>query len=289
MLRLENINKSYGEKHVLKGFSANLDYGIYGLLGKNGAGKTTLINIITGLISADSGTLYYDDKNVKKLGNEYIGKIGYMPQYVQFYKNYTVEEFLRYMCAIKGIKRKEGKIRIANLLKEVNLSDEAKTKIGALSGGMRQRVGIAQALINNPKILILDEPTAGLDPEERIRFRNLITNVSNERIVILATHIVQDIEHIANRIIMISDGKVAFDDKPQNVVSKYDGKVGVGCIEKKDLELVKNKYSVSNLYLENNKYYVRIVEEKLPAGFTKVNADLEDVFMYVENGGIIHD
>jgi len=200
-VRFEGLSKKYKGKYALRDFSATLDNGVYGLLGTNGAGKTTLINLFMGIIKGDGGKIYIDGKDIRQLGADFLDNIGYLPQYPQFYKDFTVLEFLRYMCVLKGVEKAKGERRIQELLDTVNLADAANKKVGALSGGMRQRLGIAQAMLNDPGILILDEPTAGLDPRERIRFRNLISQFAQDRIVILATHIVPDIEFIANRIL----------------------------------------------------------------------------------------
>ena len=192
-VRLEHISKKYGSKYALRDFTATLENGVYGLLGTNGAGKTTLINAFMGIIPAQ-GDIFINGTNIRSLGSDFLSNIGYLPQYPKFYRDFSVREFLRYMCVLKGIDQADA--RIDSLLDTVNLADAAGKKIGALSGGMRQRLGIAQAMLSDPGILILDEPTAGLDPRERIRFRNLISQFSENRIVILATHIVSDVEFI---------------------------------------------------------------------------------------------
>lgn len=205
-ITFENLTKRYGKKVALDSFSATLSPGVVGLLGANGAGKTTLINLFVGISQGDGGRILVDGVDTSVLGKQFLSYIGYMPQYPTFYKNFTVMDFLCYICAVKDIPEKTGALRAKELLEIVNLTNAANKKIGALSGGMRQRVGIAQAMLGNPKILVLDEPTAGLDPRERIRFRNLITRFSQDRIVLLATHIVPDIEFIARQVLLLKEG-----------------------------------------------------------------------------------
>ena len=184
MISFQNISKRYKGNYALNNFSAELHEGVYGLLGANGAGKTTLINIFVGILQNDSGTILIDGKDTRELGKNFLSQIGYMPQYPVFYKDFTIIDFLQYICALKGIPALQGKNRALELLNVVNLVDVRNKKIGALSGGMRQRVGIVQAMLGDPKILILDEPTAGLDPSERIRFRNLISQFAQGRIIL---------------------------------------------------------------------------------------------------------
>jgi ABC-2 type transport system ATP-binding protein len=225
VLEINDISKKYGSKYALKNFTAVLKNGVYGLLGPNGAGKTTLINIITGIIFPTSGYVLCDGVSTYKLKLDFISKIGYLPQHPVFYKDFKAREFLHYMCALKDINRKEAKNRTEQLLEVVNLTNEADKKIGLYSGGMRQRLGIAQAMLNDPQLLILDEPTAGLDPKERIRFRNIISKLSANRIVILSTHIVSDIEYIANEIILLKNGELLRKKKPSELLRDVKNKV----------------------------------------------------------------
>lgn len=217
MIEVKNCFKVYGKKAALNDVSLSFDKGIYGLLGENGAGKTTLLHILTGIIKPDRGQVLYNGKDIQTIRKEYNHALGYMPQYASYYKNFTVEEFLDFMCAMKKIPRKIQTGRIQTVLERVNLEDACKKKVGALSGGMRQRLGIAQAILNEPEILILDEPTAGLDPYERIQFRALLRELAKDKTILLATHITQDVEELAEWIIVLHQGKVLVCDP----VEKY--------------------------------------------------------------------
>ncbi|MFD0710806.1 ABC transporter ATP-binding protein [Paenibacillus sp. GCM10027626] len=277
----KNVSKQYKGKYALKNFSSQLENGIYGLLGTNGAGKTTLINIFVGILKNDTGQVLINDVDVSKLGTDFLSHIGYLPQYPQFYKNFEVMDFLKYMCVLKEIPRREGEKRAKELLEIVNLSHAAGKKIGALSGGMRQRVGIVQAMLNNPDILILDEPTAGLDPQERIRFRNLITKFSENRIVLLATHIVSDIEHIANQVILLKDGQLLKQDTPQALVSGIEGKVWHVAATDKTIDEKLKRLKISNMMREQETIHLRVIHDDVPdITAVQAKADLEDVFLY---------
>lgn len=281
----QNISKQYKGKYALKNFTTVLQEGVYGLLGANGAGKTTLINIFVGILGGDNGTVLIDGQDAKKLGKGFLSKIGYMPQYPIFYRDFTVMDFLLYMCTLKGLPAKQGKERALELLGIVNLLDAKDKKIGALSGGMRQRVGIVQAMLGDPKILILDEPTAGLDPSERIRFRNLISQFAQGRTILLATHIVSDVECIAKEIIILKEGTLITQGTTDELEQGIDGKVWEVTANGEDAASLGNQYYVSNMKQQGENFLVRIVGDMLPAkNAVKASPNLEDVFLYYFRG-----
>lgn len=280
-ITFKNISKQYNGKFALKNFSAEMENGIYGLLGANGAGKTTLINIFVGILKSDEGQVMVNDVDVRNLGTEFLSQIGYLPQYPQFYKNFKVIDFLRYMCVLKDIPKEQGEKRAKELLDIVNLSDAANKKIGALSGGMRQRVRIVQAMLNDPDILILDEPTAGLDPQERIRFRNLITKFSENRIVLLATHIVSDVEYIANQVILLKDGQLLKKDSPQALARGIEGKVWDVTVNDETIGDKLKHFKVSNMMRDHDGIHLRVIHDEKPVPHAiNVPPNLEDVFLY---------
>ena len=279
-LTIDNISKRYDKQYALRDFSVTLQDGVYGLLGPNGAGKTTLINVILGILGADKGKILLDGVEVNKLGNDYYNLLGYLPQYPQFYKNFTGREFLDYMCALKGVDKEKSKEKIDELLQMVHLADAGHKKIGAYSGGMRQRLGIAQALINNPSILILDEPTAGLDPKERIRFRNIISKLSKERIVILATHIVSDVEYIAKEVLIVSEGSLISKGTTKELTRNLEGKVWEIKTDEEHASIMMEKNLVGNIIPINGGYQLRVISSKKPdVTAAQVEPALEDVFL----------
>ncbi|MFT3950426.1 MAG: ABC transporter ATP-binding protein [Oscillospiraceae bacterium] len=280
-LNMEQVSKFYGKTHALDQFSHTLTDGIYGLLGPNGAGKTTLIHIIVRLISSSAGRVVFNGKDIVKAGNAYFDHIGYMPQYPKFYPDYSAYELLDYLCAIKGIGRKDARERILQMLEFVNLSDAAKKKVGAFSGGMRQRLGIAAVMLNNPSVLILDEPTAGLDPKERIRFRNLISKLGENRIVLLATHIVSDIEYIAKEVLMLGEGKLLAVQTPEQLIAGMTGKVwNAPVAEKEEMERLMAAYITVNVQNAPQGYVLRLVSAEQPhENATPAIPNLEDVYL----------
>ena len=280
-IQFENISKKYKIKLALNQFSTTLTPGIYGLLGANGAGKTTLINILVGVLPRSNGRISVDGTDVEKLGKDFLKKVGYLPQYPQFYRDFTVNEFLMYMCALKGIPHMTAKQRIQDLLSGVNLYDAMNCKIGALSGGMRQRVGIVQAMLGNPGLLILDEPTAGLDPQERIRFRNLITRFAENRIVLLATHIVSDVDAIANEVLILKEGKLIKQGVPEQLCEELKHKTWEITLSEDQSLSTFDQYAISKLQRNGTKLHVRILSDTKPAwNAVQVQASLEDVFLY---------
>lgn len=281
-IRISHLIKRFGDKTALDDVSLTLDAGVHALLGPNGAGKSTLINILTDSIERDKGEVLYNDYEITSLGAKYRELLGYMPQQQRLYDNYTAEEFLKYMAAVKGIAPARAREQIAELLKVVNLWEVRRKKVGGFSGGMKQRVLLAQALLGEPRILILDEPTAGLDPSERINIRNYIATVAQKMIVLFATHVVSDIECIAKDVIMIRDGRICKTGTPMELIDGMQGKVGELPCKLEDLEQLQTKYCVGNVYQRREGLRVRIVGDELPeeALPVKDSIDLEDVYMY---------
>ena len=276
MLSVEHVTKKYGSFTALEDINLAFENGVYGLLAPNGAGKTTLIKMLTTLLFPTKGQILWDGQDILSLGGDYRGMIGYLPQEFGYYKNYSPRQFLRYMAALQCIERRAAEKRIDELLALVALQDVKDKKMKQFSGGMVQRVGIAQAMLNDPKILILDEPTAGLDPKERVRFRNLIHNLSENRIVILSTHIVSDIETIAAKIVMFRDHKLYCCDTPQYVCEVLRDKL---------YEIPPGALSDGQLLLSErqgeNGSVMRVVSDTPPVAAAAVAPGLEDAFLYI--------
>lgn len=284
-LKLEHVQKSYtkGKSYAVKDFNVAFTSGIYGILGPNGAGKSTLMAMITDNLKPSSGKITYNGKEIQKLGSEYRSRLGYMPQQQGLYEDFSGEKFLWYMAALKGIKRKQASERIEEMLEVVNLHEVRHRKIKSYSGGMKQRILIAQALLNDPDILILDEPTAGLDPKERIRIRNFISEIAKNKIVLFATHVVSDIEYISNSIILMKEGKVIKYEKPQELLKEMEGKVFEVFVSEEEKKIYEQgEYKVSNLMHTNGKICMRLVGDILPkvGEVCQVQPNLEDMYLY---------
>jgi len=287
MLTINNLTKSFDDYIVLEDINLEFKNGVYGLLAPNGAGKTTLIKLLTTLIFQTKGEILYEGTDIIALDEEYRGILGYLPQKFGYYKNYSPKQFLLYLAALKGVDKKEAIFNIENLLKLVALEDVANKKMKKFSGGMIQRVGIAQSLLNNPKIIILDEPTAGLDPKERVRFRNILTDLSRDRIVIISTHIVSDIEFIANEVIMLKDKKILYKDTVENVCRTLEGKVYETEIDFSEVRRFRECHISLSEKQENGRMKLRFIEESdRNEDWNLVSPNLEDVFLYQYNEGI---
>ncbi len=280
-LQLQDLKKQYGTKYAVNGVNARFIPGVYGLLGANGAGKTTLMRMICGILKPTSGSIRLNGKTIDKLGEQYYAHLGYMPQDFGFYPDFTAYEFMLYMAAVKGLNKKQAKTRTEKLLHMVNLSDRADKKIRSYSGGMKQRLGIAQAELNNPSVLILDEPTAGLDPKERVRFRNIISDFAKEKIVILSTHIVSDVSYIADTILMMKQGRFLLQESMSTVTDSIRGKVWELLADEKTAAKYSKTFSVVNLHHENNLVKLRIISETAPSEEAQITEpNLEDLFLY---------
>lgn len=284
-LKLEGITKSYNKKktYAVKDFSVSLTPGVYGLLGPNGAGKSTLMNIITQNLPADSGSITVDGEPIDKMGSRYRSLLGYMPQQQGVYDDFTGEQFLWYMAALKGLSKKEAGSVIEATLKVVNLKQDCHKKLKSYSGGMKQRILIAQALLNDPKILIMDEPTAGLDPKERIRIRNFISDISRDKIVILATHVVSDVEYISKEILIMKDGLIVRRGTPQSLLKDMEHKVFEVLVTRQEQSFYENSgYKTGNIMLTADKTALRIISDTYPqvGEVSEVRPNLEDVYLY---------
>lgn len=290
-LQLEHLSKTYGTVQALKDISYTFKPGIYRILGANGAGKSTMINLITDNVARDKGSaggsILYDGQDILKLGSRFRGIIGYMPQQQGFYEDFSPKAFLRYMAEIKGIKGKNEngqtvKEQIDELLEVVNLTGVAYKKIGGFSGGMKQRVLLAQALLGDPDILILDEPTAGLDPKERIAIRNYIAELSRNKIILFATHVVSDIECIADYVLLLKKGEIIAMGTPVELIEKMHGKVAEITCTLDEVGKLQEKYHIGNIRQRKNGIALRLVGDELPdeAVMVDENIDLEDVYLY---------
>lgn len=280
-LSLDRLTKHYGNKIAVDKVSAVLKPGVYGLLGANGSGKTTLMRMLCAILEPTAGEVFWDGKDIISLGEKYRNILGYLPQNFGYYPNYTAMEFLMYVSALKGIPRKMARKRSEELLEEVGLSSVADKKLKTFSGGMKQRVGIAQALLNHPEVLILDEPTAGLDPKERVRFRNLLSDYASERIVILSTHIVSDIEAIADEVLLMKKGRFVLQGAVPELVKKVDGKVWELAVSPAEAKSWQEKVTVANLRHEGGQVILRIVSDEKPCGAAvPCEAVLEDLYLY---------
>lgn len=280
-LKLQGIVHNFGKKPILNAINLTMSPGVYGLLGPNGTGKTTLMRIVADVLYPTRGNVLLDGRNKDDMGDQYRARIGYLPQELGMYNHFSARDFLYYVAALKGLTKKEASDRIEVLAQTVNLSGELDKKCGKYSGGMKRRLGIAQALLNNPSILILDEPTVGLDPMERVRFRNLISEISGERIVILSTHIVSDVDHIAKQVLLMGRGALLRQGTIKELTSELQGEVWEALIPGRLLAQIEEKATVVNVQQTDTGLAVRAVSKDSPCeNAVLVNPSLEDVYMH---------
>ena len=282
-LTLDRLTREFGPKIAVDRVSATLTPGVYGLLGANGAGKTTLMRMVCGVLRPTSGEVRYDGAPAARMGDEYRALLGYLPQDFGYYPEFTALDFMEYMAALKGLARGDARDRSLALLDRVGLAGEERRRIRTFSGGMRQRLGIAQAVLNDPEVLVLDEPTAGLDPKERVRFRNLIAGFAQDKIVLLSTHIVSDVEYIADEILMMRAGSVVLSGAPSELVAEARGRVWEAVVPAGQAEILQSRLCASNVhYLDGGSALVRYVaDEPQVAGSAPADPTLEDLYLYV--------
>lgn len=280
-IEINNLSQFYGRKQALKNVTLHIGTGMFGLLGRNGAGKTTLMKVLATLLPVSQGEVTVCNIPVRKEAQ--IRKItGYLPQEFSMYANMTVYEAMDYMGVLSGLRKAERKDRIPYLLEKVNLESKSRVKVKALSGGMKRRLGIAQAILHDPRILIVDEPTAGLDPEERVRFRNLLCEIAEERIVILSTHIVGDIEATCERIGVLEEGEIIYQGSVTELIDRAKGKIYTAEINRLEMTKLKEEYSVTSMVSNGNHVNVRFISEDKPFDGAEVcEANVEDAYIYL--------
>lgn len=284
-LEIDRLTKCFKNKIAVDAVSLHLRHGVYGFLGANGAGKTTLLRMLCGVLKPTSGEIRCDGTEIGKLDGEYRYLLGYLPQDFGYYPDFSARRYLEYLAACKAVPKYMAKEKVQEMLRLVGLEGEQKQKIKSFSGGMIRRLGIAQALLNDPEILILDEPTSGLDPKERIRFRNIISALSKRRIVILSTHIVSDVEFIADQILLMKQGRIVEQGTAREVTGSVQGKVWEYLAEPEEADRMNQAFAVSNLKNEGDKVYLRIVSDTCPCdGAALAKPGLEDVYLYYISG-----
>lgn len=280
-LTIDKVSKTFGNKKALDEISLEFTTGVYGILGANGSGKTTLMRILASVMKPSSGKIYVNGQDIVRMDHQYREIIGYLPQHVGLYNNFSAEKFLKYLATLKGLSKEESQEKVNEVLALVGLTDERKGKVGKLSGGMKRRIGIAQALLNDPKILIVDEPTAGLDPKERIRFRNLLSKISTNRIVLLSTHIVSDIEFIAKEILVLKQGQLIEKETPQKLLKGIEDKVWTVRVDEAEIVHFQSKCKVGNISRVGDQFQLRILSDSKPHPHAIIEVpNLEDLYLY---------
>lgn len=284
-LKLDRLTKQFGSAIAVDRVSATFQPGVYGLLGANGAGKTTLMRMICDVLKPTSGSVLWNGSSIERIGANYRDVLGYLPQDFGYYPDFTALDFMLYLAALKGLEGRAAKRRSLALLNLVGLKNVSKRKIRTFSGGMKQRLGIAQAVINDPKVLVLDEPTAGLDPKERVRFRNLISSLAQDKIVILSTHIVSDVEYIADEILVMRDGAIVTTGTVEQIVAGVRGCVWECTVDPREANAMAARMNVGNLHYDRNGMAVmRVVSDARPhVQAQPVEPTLEDVYLYLFN------
>ncbi|MEI5908329.1 ABC transporter ATP-binding protein [Bacillus spongiae] len=280
-ITITNLSKNFGDKQALVDLNIEFTTGVYGILGANGSGKSTFMRILASVMKPSTGTIYVNGQDIVTMDQNYRDMIGYLPQYVGLYKNFSAEKFLKYIASLKGLSKEASVEKVKEVLHLVGLFDHRKEKVGKFSGGMKRRVGIAQALLNDPKILIVDEPTAGLDPKERIRFRNLLSKISMSRIVLLSTHIVSDIEFIAKEVMILKAGHLIKKESPQMLLKGIEGKVWSLLVDEQDIGDYQLRYKVGNITRHHDQFQLRVLSEVAPHQDAQNEMpNLEDLYLY---------
>lgn len=279
-LKVENLSKKFGSYEAVNHINFSLEKGVYGLLGANGAGKTTLMRMLCTLMTPSTGTITYNGQEIRALDEKYRQVLGYLPQEFGYYPEFSAKDYLNYIAALKGLRPMMAKRKVKELLELVSLTKYSNKKIKTFSGGMKRRLGIAQAVLNEPEILILDEPTAGLDPKERIRFRKLISHLAQDRIVLLSTHIVSDLESIAKEILIMKEGSLIAKDSTENLLETMRGEVWNCLVGEQEAEKLQEHYLVTNMKTEENRLLLRVLGKEQPCPQAVLtDPTLEDLFM----------
>lgn len=280
-LTINSLSKRYGKSAAVDNVTVQLHPGVYGLLGANGAGKTTLMRMICGILSPSSGDIAMDGQSIMSMGEAYRSLLGYLPQDFGYYPDFTARQFMYYTAALKGLSTHVANQRTDELLELVALKEVERKKIRAFSGGMKQRLGIAQALLNDPDILVLDEPTAGLDPKERVRFRNMIAALAKNKIVLLSTHIVSDVEHIAHQILMMKKGQIMMSGTAEDLTRTMEGRVWTCRISEREVETFSQCFMISNFKHDSGQVELRVISDSPPStGAVQTAPTLEDLYLY---------